>query len=52
MTVKWQAVCVFCGKGGSCTTRYDDKRPSNTPAMSGSCPNSADNKHHPTWQRL
>lgn len=52
MAVKWQAVCSFCGKGGTCTTRSDEKRPSNTPSMSGTCPSSPNKKHRPMWQRL
>ena len=51
--VRWQVVCICCGKGGSTTTRSESAgAPSSTPpSIGGTCPSSPDKKHKPRWER-
>ena len=50
--VKWQSICIFCGKGGPCTSRSDSSgRPTSPPSsIGGKCPSSPDGKHKPSWE--
>lgn len=52
--IRWQSVCIYCGKGGSTTTRNASAgRPNSAPSpIPGKCPSSPDGKHKPTWEEM
>ncbi|MBQ3946435.1 MAG: hypothetical protein II670_12630 [Alphaproteobacteria bacterium] len=51
--VEWQSVCSRCGKTGPKYSKPGDMgKPSVTPYhIGGKCPNSADGKHKPKWEK-
>lgn len=52
--VKYQSVCIYCGKGGSSTSVSESlgQPRSNPPSIGGKCPSSPDGKHKPRWEKV
>ncbi len=54
-TVKWEPICLFCGKkcGGGISRSDSAGAPAtNPPTSSGKCPSSPDGKHKPRWEKV
>lgn len=51
--VKWDAVCIFCGRkcGGMSRSETQGTPTTNPPNTSSKCPSSPDGRHKPRWER-